>query len=61
MVGIATGFLCVTTLLRPDWIEAFGFDPDQHSGSIEWLIAMASLVVTLALLGAFPWVESRTS
>jgi hypothetical protein len=61
VVGITTGFLCVITLLRPDWIEAFGFDPDKHSGSVEWMIAIASLVVTLALLGAFPWIESRSS
>ncbi|MBV8794594.1 MAG: hypothetical protein JO136_06610 [Hyphomicrobiales bacterium] len=52
-----TGFLFVVTLIQPDWIEAIsgGFDPDQHTGSVEWTIGMAMLVVTLAILGAFPW------
>jgi hypothetical protein len=53
-----TGFLFVITLIQTDWIEAIsgGFDPDQHTGSVEWTIAMAMLVVSLAILGAFPWI-----
>ncbi len=60
IVGVATGSLCAVTLFRPDWIEAIsgGFDPDQHDGSIEWLISMAMLVVTLAMLGVFPWMRT---
>ena len=61
IVGFTTGLLCVLTLLRPDWIEAIsgGFDPDQHDGTVEWLIGMAMLVITLAALGAFPWITTR--
>jgi hypothetical protein len=49
VVGM-TGLLYVVTPFRPDWIEAIcgGFDPDRHDGSIEWIIVMAMLVVTLA-------------
>ena len=59
-MGVTTGFLRVVTLLGPDWIEAIsgGFDPDQHDGSLEWIIAMAMLVVTLGMLGAFPWMRT---
>ena len=53
-----TGFLFVITLdfgqigskQFPERI-----DPDQHTGSAEWIIGMALLVVTLAILGVFPW------
>jgi DMSO/TMAO reductase YedYZ heme-binding membrane subunit len=50
-------FLGVLTLVWKDWIEAFGFDPDNHSGSLEWLIAggfiAASLI--LAVLAKLEW------
>ena len=48
----------VLTVLRPDWIEIlFGFDPDHHSGSAEWLIvgilmAVATVAFTIA---RFEW------
>jgi hypothetical protein len=53
-VGAAstTGLLCIITPFWPDWIEAIsGWDPDQHDGSVEWLIAGGLLLVTLAILG----------
>jgi hypothetical protein len=61
VAGGTTGVLFVLTRFRPDWIEAFGggFGPDQHSGSIEWLIVMAMLAVTLAMLGRLPWIKDR--
>jgi hypothetical protein len=60
IVGGTTGLLYVVTPFRPDWIEAIcGFDPDQHGGSVEWIIVMAMLVVTVAMLGGFPWIEGR--
>ena len=38
------GILAVLTIFWPDWIEALtGFDPDQHDGTVEWLIAIAIL------------------
>jgi hypothetical protein len=33
-----TGTLALTTAMVPDWIELFGWDPDQGDGSVEWLI-----------------------
>jgi hypothetical protein len=46
-----TGFLYVTTPLSPDWIERVsGWDPDQHTGLVEWIVVMALLVATLYLL-----------
>jgi hypothetical protein len=57
IVGVTAGLLYVVTPFRPDWIEAIGgFDPDQHDGSVEWIIVMVLLVVTLAMLGAIPWI-----
>jgi hypothetical protein len=33
-----------------DWIEViFGFDPDNHNGSFEWLIVGALLLVAIFL------------
>ncbi len=50
VAATVTGTLLVLTLLWRDWIEAvFGVDPDQHSGSLEWLIVAALLAITLVL------------
>jgi hypothetical protein len=36
--------LAVLTIFWPDWIEALtGYDPDQHDGTVEWLIVIALL------------------
>jgi hypothetical protein len=41
----------VITLISPDWIEIVsGWDPDQHNGSIEWLIAGVLLITSGATL-----------
>ena len=54
-----TGLLCVITPFWPDWIEAIsGWDPDQHDGSVEWIIAAGLLVVTV-LIGAAAMSEWR--
>jgi hypothetical protein len=38
------GILALLTIVWPDWIEALtGFDPDQHDGTVEWLIVIALL------------------
>jgi len=47
------GVLAVLTIFWPDWIEALnGFDPDQHDGTVEWLIV-------IALLSTAPYWRSR--
>lgn len=40
-----TGALGVLTLFWPDWLEALGLDPDNHSGAAEWLIVAALFVL----------------
>lgn len=50
-VGLAglSACLFVLTLVSSDWIEqVFGFDPDHHNGSLEWLLVAALLAVTLS-------------
>jgi hypothetical protein len=60
IVGGTTGLLYIMTAFRLDWIEVCGrFDPDQHDGSIERVIVMAMLVVTVAMLGGIPWIKDR--
>ncbi len=54
-VGLAaiTGLLALITPVFPDWIEAVsGWDPDQHDGSVEWMIVAGLFVVMIALAAA---------
>jgi hypothetical protein len=45
-----TGVLFLLTLFWRDWLEAvFGWDPDHHDGSAEWLLVAGLFVVTAAL------------
>ena len=45
--------LAVLTIFWPDWIEALSsYDPDQHDGTVEWLIV-------IALLSTAPYWRSR--
>jgi hypothetical protein len=63
-VAIATGILFVITLVRRDWIEVvFGIDPDNSSGTLEWLIIAALLVVTITLftLASYEWRRTRVA
>ncbi|HXZ16453.1 MAG TPA: hypothetical protein VEH77_10855 [Roseiarcus sp.] len=48
-----TGVLALITPFFPDWIEAVsGWDPDQHDGSVEWMIVVGLFVVTFVLIAA---------
>ena len=63
-VAIATGILFVITLVQRDWIEVvFGIDPDNSSGTLEWLIIGALLVVTITLftLASYEWRRTRVA
>jgi hypothetical protein len=48
-----TTALFVLTLVSRDWIERiFHVEPDEGSGSLEWLIVAALLVASVALITA---------
>lgn len=54
-----TGVLALITPIFPDWIELiFGWDPDQHDGTVESLIVIVLFIVTAAIAG-LAVVESR--
>ena len=61
-MAIVTGIVFVITLVRNDWIEiVFGVDPDSNNGSLERLIVVALLVVTITLfaLASYEWRKAR--
>jgi hypothetical protein len=48
--GAGAAALGLLTVFWRDWIEAiFGYDPDQHNGTVEWLIVAGLLVIALVL------------
>ena len=65
-IGLAaiTGLLAVITPIFPDWIEfVSGWDPDEHDGSVEWLIVVGLFVVTILMvaLAAAEWRRTPVS
>ena len=58
-----TGSLFVLTLLRRDWIEAFGIEPDNHSGLVEWLIVgvLAVCCASLSIAARAEWRRSESA
>jgi hypothetical protein len=51
-----SAILGVVTLFWRDWIEVTGWDPDNHSGSVEWYIA-GGLILAAICLAALARVE----
>jgi hypothetical protein len=48
-----SGVLALITPVFPDWIEfVSGWDPDEHDGSVEWLIIVGLFVVAVAMAAA---------
>jgi hypothetical protein len=59
-----TGILCAITPIWPDWIEGIsGWDPDQHNGSVEWMIVAGLLLITVVMvaLAARSWRRIRVA
>jgi uncharacterized membrane protein len=48
-----TAVLALITPIFPDWIEALtDWDPDQHDGSVEWMIVVGLFIVAIVLAAA---------
>jgi hypothetical protein len=57
-VSVVAGILGILTIFWHDWIEALtGWDPDQHSGAVEWTIVALLLTVSVlvGLVGRRDW------
>jgi hypothetical protein len=47
-MAMASCVVLVLALVWEDWIEiVFRIDPDHHSGSVEWLLAVLCVAVTI--------------
>jgi hypothetical protein len=61
-LALLSGCLLVLTLVWPDWIEAItGFEPDNHSGSVEWGLVATLLTVSVvgSILARIEWRRQR--
>ena len=64
VLAITAGGLTVLTALWTDWIEiVFGVDPDNHSGSLEWLLTSCMLALALgcSIAARYEWRRARPS
>ena len=49
-VALCAGFLGILTIFWHDWIEALtGWDPDQHNGSVEWVVVIGLLTIAVVM------------
>lgn len=57
VAAVASGSLAVLTVFWHDWIEVTGWDPDRHSGAVEWFIVavLAAVAVIAAVLARVEW------
>jgi hypothetical protein len=56
--AISSIALLMITLVWNDWIEPmFGVDPDHHSGSLEWAVAVVAFAVaaTFSITARYEW------
>jgi hypothetical protein len=58
IVALCAGILGILTIFWRDWIEALtGWDPDQHNGTVEWIVVVGLLAtaVTMGLAARRHW------
>jgi undecaprenyl pyrophosphate phosphatase UppP len=49
-VALCAGILGILTIFWHDWIEVLtGWNPDNHSGGVEWIVVVGLLVIAVAL------------
>ncbi|HYK84290.1 MAG TPA: hypothetical protein VEV19_02920 [Ktedonobacteraceae bacterium] len=63
-MAVATAILFAITLVWRSWIEiVFNIDPDNRSGTLEWLIVGTLLMVTLVLftMAGYEWRRARAA
>jgi len=49
-VALCAGIFAILTIFWHDWIEALtGWDPDQHNGSVEWIVVAGLLAIAIAM------------
>jgi hypothetical protein len=47
-LALSAGTLGILTIFWHDWIEVLtGWDPDHHSGSMEWILVVGLLAVAV--------------
>ena len=57
-VALSAGVLGILTIFWHDWIELLtGWDPDQHNGSVEWIlvVGLVAVAVTMGLAARRHW------
>ena len=55
VIAVIAAIVAIVTLIQPQWIERItGLDPDQGSGTAEWLVVavLALIAVLFAVLAA---------
>jgi hypothetical protein len=58
IVALCAGILGILTIFWHDWIEALtGWDPDQHNGTVEWIVVagLLAIAVTMGLTARRNW------
>jgi hypothetical protein len=49
-VALCAGILGIVTIFWRDWIEILtGWDPDNHGGAVEWIVAVGLLVAAVVM------------
>jgi undecaprenyl pyrophosphate phosphatase UppP len=50
IAALCAGILGILTIFWHDWIEALtGWDPDQHNGTVEWVVVVGLLAVAVVM------------